>query len=65
MTFGERLQLALEYRGLKQKDLAEKIHVTDASVCRWCKDTRTPKVSDVKKICKAINCSADWLLELL
>ena len=42
MTFGERLQLALEYRGLKQKDLAEKIHVTDASVCRWCKDTRTP-----------------------
>ena len=64
MTFGEKLTLALKYRNLKQKDLAKKINVTEVSVCRWCGDIRIPKISDVKKICKAINVSADWLLDL-
>lgn len=65
IMLGERIKTALFYHDMSQKDLAEKIGVTEATMCRWCKNERSPKANDIIKICRALHISADWLLELM
>ena len=64
MEFHEKLQIALSHRDMNQKQLAERMGVTEVSISRWMHGTRIPKVSDLKKLCKVMNVSADWLLDL-
>lgn len=61
---GDRLKTALAIRNMTQKELSEKIGITDVSMSRYCKNERKPTSDVIIKICKILNISADWLLEL-
>jgi transcriptional regulator with XRE-family HTH domain len=62
---GEKLKTALFYHNMTQKELAQKIGVTEVSMCRYCKDERDPKTETVVKICHTLKISSDWLLGLI
>lgn len=64
MTFGERLVLALDIRGMQQKELAEKSGLTEVTISRYISGSREPKAVNIIKICKALCVSSDWLLGL-
>ena len=49
---------------LTQKELANLVGVSDACVNRWEKGLRIPSVLNIVALCKALNCSADYLLGL-
>ena len=64
MSFGSQLKIALSNRGITQRDLAFMCDITESNISRWCMDKTSPHIQDVVKICKTLNCSADWLLEI-
>ena len=61
---GERLKTALAIRNMTQKELSQKIGITDVTMSRYCKNERKPTSDVIIKICKTLNISADWLMEL-
>jgi len=61
---GDRLKTALAIRNMTQKELSKKIGITAATMCRYCKNERKVPSDTIVKICKTLNVSADWLLEL-
>lgn len=62
MTIGNKIRLALEMRGMSQKELANKTRMTEISISRYVNDVRTPNAKAIKTLCKALYVSADWLL---
>lgn len=61
---GEKLKTALFYHNMTQAELAQKIGVTEVSICRYCKSERDPKAETIVKICRVLKISSDWLLGL-
>lgn len=47
--------LLLQHSGLTQNDLAAKLGVSPAAVCRWLKGERLPKRSQLQKIFSFFN----------
>lgn len=64
MTIGERLVLALDIRGMQQKELAEMSGLTEVTISRYITGSREPKADNIIKICKVLCISSDWLLGL-
>lgn len=64
MTIGEKIKHVLEIKGLTQKDLAQKSHLTNATICRYINDSRMPNAENLKILCETLDISADWLLEI-
>ena len=62
MTIGERIKQARKAKGLKRKELAEKIGTTPQTICRYEADGRRPKVDAMLKIAEALNIPASELL---
>lgn len=62
MTFGDRLQIALDRKGMLQKELAERIGVTSISINRYIHNVRMPDINILKKICNVLDISADWFI---
>lgn len=65
VTVGERLNIAIKLRGLSQKEVAEQLDTTEATISRYVKGTREPKLSFLIKFCNTYNVSADWILGLM
>lgn len=63
VTFGERLKMFREQRGLTQEQLAEKIGVAKSTVTGYEKGNRTPDVAKIKKLAAALEVSGDELLD--
>lgn len=61
---GSRINTQLAEKNKKQKDLAKELGVTDNTISYFCKGTRIPNTSQIRKIAKFFNCSADYLLGL-
>lgn len=59
---GQRINEALAFRNVKQKELAKKVGVKDNVVSYWCSGTRIPNVQQIIQISKILNVSADYLL---
>ena len=53
-SIGGRIQHLLDYRGMTQRELAEKAGITEAAVSRYLKDERTPRAITVASIAKAL-----------
>ncbi len=49
---------------MKQIQLAEQLDVYQKDISRWERNELTPNALTLAKICKALNASADELLEL-
>lgn len=59
---GQRIDEALAFRNVKQKELAKELGVKDNVVSYWCSGTRTPNTQQIVQISKQLNVSADYLL---
>lgn len=49
--------------GLKQKELAERLHVSQQAIAKWENGKSEPNISTIKDIAKVFNCSMEDLLD--
>lgn len=62
MSFGERVQLLLKEKQMTQKELAEMVNTTEASISRYTNNARLPKGDIIVKIAQALDTTSDYLL---
>lgn len=60
--FSERLQALMRQRSMTQKQLAERINVTEASMSRYVKGERMPRLNTVADMATALHTTSDYLL---
>lgn len=60
----EKLKELRIERGLKLKEVAEKLNVTIRSISRYEDGSREPSVEMIKKFCKLYDVTSDYLLGL-
>ena len=61
-VLGERLKELLEKNNMSQRELAEKIGITEVTISRYISAQRIPKATEIAKLADALNCSCDYLL---
>lgn len=61
-NFGERLKKALDYRKMKQKELAGKIKVADSTITRYIKNIREPSLEVIENISRILEINPCWLI---
>ena len=59
---GGRIAELLEKNGLTQRELAEKVGVTEVSMSRYISNDRTPKGPVIANIATALHTTSDYLL---
>lgn len=57
----QRLREELLRNGMKQRDLADMVSVTEASMSRYCNGTRTPRRPILVKMAIALNTTPEYL----
>lgn len=62
MTIGERIKAARKAAGLSQKDLAEKMGVTQSNISQYENDYAKPSAATLFKYAEAIGCGLSDLL---
>lgn len=60
--FTDRLSSLLKKNNMTQKELAERIGVTNATLCRYVSGERQPKSDKVANIATALHTTSDYLL---
>jgi len=55
MTIGERIKEARKRKGLKQKELAEMLEVSNGAIPQWENGKRNPKLETIRKIASALD----------
>lgn len=60
MTINDRINWVIQDKGLKQKDIAEKILISRAAVSKICSGTN-PSTQTVSLFCQEFNVNRDWL----
>ena len=65
MTIGEKIKEIRKERGLTQEDLSKLTGITSAAIINIEKGHNTPSPNSIYKICEALKCNYDKLLELL
>jgi transcriptional regulator with XRE-family HTH domain len=64
LTIGDRIRWLMEYREIKQVELAERIGVTQAAISNLVTDaSRKPSAPTLLKIAAALECSPGWILD--
>lgn len=63
-TIGKRINNALAFRNVKQKELAKVLEISDNTVSFFCSGNRVPNHEQIIQIAKYLNVSADYLLGL-
>lgn len=61
MSIGGKIIQLMKQEGMTQKELAEKINVTEASMSRYLKDKRLPRIDVLANIAKVFNVSIEFL----
>ena len=61
-TFSERVTALMNELKLSQKELAEKVGVTESAMSYYVKGVRTPRSDVLTRIAKALNTTTDYLL---
>lgn len=59
---GDRLRLLRDNRSLTQKDLADRLHISESQIFRYEKDEIEPRADVVVKLAAYFNVSTDYLL---
>lgn len=59
---GDRIAILLKKSGLTQKQLAGLVGVTEASMCRYLKNEREPKMEVIANLATALNTTTDYLI---
>lgn len=61
--FASLLREAREYEGMTQAELAEKTGLQPTAISHFETGARRPCIENLRKLCKALRCSADSLLQ--
>lgn len=61
-TLGGRISELLDKRGMTQKELADLIGVTEATISRYVSDDRMPKSQILSNMATALKTTSDYLL---
>ena len=64
MSIGTRLASMRGYRRMSQEQLGGFVGVTKQTVSGWERGRRVPDADNIVALCKALDCSADYLLGL-
>ena len=64
MNFTKRLNMIIIKKDLNEKEFAKVCGVSLYKTKKWLKGLSSPYISDLVKICKALNVRANWLLGL-
>lgn len=64
LTFGERLRLAREAKGLKQSEVYKITNINNKSLSRYENDTTTPDPEAIKTLIELYQVSASFILGL-
>lgn len=62
MTIGERIYTLRQELDIKQKELAERVGITEATLSRYENCKRTPSSDIAAKLAQALGVTADYLL---
>ncbi len=62
-SFSEKLQKMLSINKLSQRALAEELHITTASVSRYCSGEQIPRQNILQKIAEYFSVSVSYLLD--
>lgn len=63
-TMGEIISTLRKEKGMTQKDLAEKMGVTDKAVSKWERDLSCPDISSIPKLAEALDTTVDTLMDV-
>ena len=61
-AFGQRLLNLLQKQNITQKQLADKVNTTEATLSRYISGDREPKADMLANIATALNTTSDYLL---
>ncbi len=61
-VLGIRIRELREEAGLSMQQLAKKIGVSDAAVCKWENGSSEPKASYILKLAEYFDCSTDYIV---
>jgi len=64
MSLGSRIASIRGYRRLTQEELGGMVGVSKQTMSGWEHDTSKPNANYLRELCRALGCSADYLLEL-
>ena len=62
ITFGRRLKMIRERRGISQTDLGNEIGINPNRISNYEIDFRKPPIDVIPILCKGLHCTADELL---
>lgn len=62
MTLGQKLKELRSLKGLTQKELADKLHVSFQTVSKWENGENEPDIATLKELATLFNCSVDYLI---
>jgi transcriptional regulator with XRE-family HTH domain len=62
MTFSERLKEARRIRDITQVELGRASGIATCQIAQFEADIRKPSMDNLRKLCEALNVSADYLL---
>jgi len=63
-TMGEIISNLRREQGMTQKDLAEKMGVTDKAVSKWERNLSCPDISSIPRLAEALNTTVDTLMDV-
>lgn len=61
--FAKKLRFFMDLYGMNQKDLADRMRVSEASVSNWMKGIKFPRADKVDKLCSIFNCKRSDFVE--
>ena len=63
IVFSKRLIHYMDLYRMSQKDLAQRVGVSEATISNWVKGVKSPRVDKVDKLCIIFNCKRSDLVE--
>lgn len=64
MTFGERIRVMREFKGLSQQKVADAVDVNQTTISAWERGAKYPDFFNLKALAEFFDVSADVLLGL-
>lgn len=62
-TMGEQIASLRKEQGMTQKDLAEKMRVTDKAVSKWERDLSCPDIDSIPRLAQVLGIGVEQLLD--
>lgn len=64
MLFKERITEAIKFSGFTQKQIADKLGISEGNITNWKKGENLPSLDILYKLCVILDESSDYLLGL-